>query len=738
MYWLWELSAKTNRTIEFVAGIKEGIAYSFKKMKKSFQFLLVFLFMLPSFPTYSQLKEKSNLSSSFKRDTSQIYSLIRKGSALSSQGQLKEAINLATKAMHLSERLNYKTGISSAMNLQGGAMCLLGNIDTAKIVLNQSLSLAKELNDSSLQSNVFLNLGTMFLLQGNNSSALDFYFKGLVIEERLIKPFNLHYFYTGIGLCFTNQKTYNKALEYLLKALKETKKINDEQSLGSVYNGLGWLYMQTKQNDSAVYALEQCLSVSEKVNSAYNMIISLGNLAELNVTLKNYDKAYDFCYRSYELSKEKGYKDQMIGCLITFGKIFLQQKKYDDAENYLTKGLILSREINTKELTKDVALLLASLYENKGNFKKAYEYYQVFSSTKDSILNKENSKLITEMNVKYTTEKKEKEIELLKKNEDIQKLELIKKKNELDRQRTVSISVFVGFLLLMIVAILTFSRYRLKKKANDQLQNAFNLIEEKNTVIEKSNLLITDSITYAKRIQDAILPAQEELAKIFNNDFFIFYQPAQIVSGDFYWCSTQGNKIIFVTADCTGHGVPGAFMSMIGNTLLNEIVNERKITCTKKIAELLDEKIIHSLHQHEGTDKYDGMDISICCIDKVMKEINFTGAHHAMYAYNDQLKKLKGDPYSIGGAQQQKSKIFTSQQIPYKEGLCLYFLTDGYCDQSGGESNKRFSTKQFEQLLEGIKHLSMHEQKERLERTMENWKGSTKQRDDMLVVGIRF
>jgi serine phosphatase RsbU (regulator of sigma subunit)/Flp pilus assembly protein TadD len=717
--------------------MKKNITYVAKKTKIIFQFLFVFVLLLFSFSACAQIKEGSNHSYSFSKDTSQIYSLIRKGRVIVFEGQHKEAMNLATKAKYLSERLNYKTGVSSAMNLQGRTFYQMGNFDSAKIVLNQSLLLAKEVNDSSLQSIIFMNLGNIFLLQGNSSTALDFYFKGLAIEERLIKPSSLHLFYTGIGLCFTNQKTYNKALEYLLKALKETKKVNDENSLGSVYNGLGWLYMQTKQNDSALYALEQCLKISEKTNQIYYIVISLGNLAELYATLKNYNEAYEYCDRGYKLGKEKGYKDQMVGSLITFGKISLQQKKYDDAEKYLTKGMTLSQEINTKELTKDVTLLLASLYEGKGNYKKAYEYYKIFSSTKDSILNKENSKLITEMNTKYTTEKKEKEIELLKKNEDIQNLELSKKRNELEKQRTVSISVFVGFLLLMIVAILTFSRYRLKKKANDQLQNAFNLIEEKNRVIEKSNLMITDSITYAKRIQDAILPAEEELAKIFSEDFFIIYQPSQIVSGDFYWCSQQGNKTIFVVADCTGHGVPGAFMSMIGNTLLNEIVNERKITDTQKIAELLDEKIIYALHQHEDSQQYDGMDISICCIDPSLKEISFTGGHHAMYLYSDRLQKIKGNSFSIGGAQHQHSKAFTAQKISYQKGQNIYFLTDGYCDQPGGNANKRYTSKQFESSLVSIQALAMDDQRRALEQALEKWKGTMKQRDDILVVGIK-
>jgi serine phosphatase RsbU (regulator of sigma subunit) len=276
----------------------------------------------------------------------------------------------------------------------------------------------------------------------------------------------------------------------------------------------------------------------------------------------------------------------------------------------------------------------------------------------------------------------------------------------------------------------------LKKKANEQLQAAYSLIEEKNSVIEKSSLMIIDSITYAKRIQDAVLPASKELSEILPGDFFIFYKPSDIVSGDFYWCASLDNKTIFAVADCTGHGVPGAFMSMIGNTLLNEIVNERKVTSTQEIARLLDLKIIEALHQHRGSDQYDGMDISICCIDNEKKEISFTGAHHAMYAYNGQLKKIKGDPYSIGGSRQQHSKNFTSKIIPYEIGLRLYLLTDGYCDQSGGIEKKRFTSKRFEKLLEEIQNLDMSGQQAKLETAFEEWKGPGKQRDDILIAGI--
>jgi serine phosphatase RsbU (regulator of sigma subunit) len=473
------------------------------------------------------------------------------------------------------------------------------------------------------------------------------------------------------------------------------------------------------------------------MKDTFAIALIMSNSALAYTQVKQYQTGYNLSMQSLEITKQKNYQDLSVYAFQNLGDIDLVYKRYESAEKNYMEALNISKKIKSKIRVKDMTLSMAKLYEEMANYKKATEYYKLFSDAKDSVFNEQNSKMMAEMNTKYTTEKKEQEIELLKKNEDIQHLELIRQKDELSTQRTVSISIFVGFLLLMIVAILFYSQYRLKKKANDLLQHAYDLIEEKNSVIEKNNLMITDSITYAKRIQDTILPSEDELTKLFNDDFFVVYKPSQIVSGDFYWCSLQENKIIIVVADCTGHGVPGAFMSMIGNTLLNEIVNERKITCTQKIAELLNEKITHSLHQHEGSQKYDGIDISICSIDKAKKEILYTGANHFMYTFNGTLQKIKGNSFSIGGAQLRDTKLFTAQQIPYEPGLSLYLLTDGYCDQSSEETKKRFSSKQFESMLIEMQDLDMKNQKEVLEQSFERWKGASKQRDDVLVVGIK-
>ncbi len=670
-------------------------------------------------------------------DTARINALAKKANDYALVGQLDEAIRFSRLVRSYSQKTGYAKGTAMSLTTEGRVFYRRAKYDSALFVLNNALTIAKELNDSSLQSLALLNIGNAYSYMGSHTSAIEYFFKGLRIEEKLKTKQYLQWYFNNIGVVFATQKNYPKGLEYFLKSKKIADQNGIIKSVDLLYNNIGWVYMLIDKKDSALFFLKRSLELSQQSKDKYALTLCLHNLGELYLKLKQYDKAYQYCSRSYEICKQQGYRDQMVANLLTLGNMQLELKQYDAAENYLLQGINLAKLIQAKIMIKDVSLQIATLYEKQNNYEKAYEYYEMFSNMKDTVLNQENSKLITEMNTKYMTEGKEKEIELMKKNEEIQALELSRKGDQLVQQRNISISIFIGFLLLMIAAILVYNQYILNKKTNYKLQKAYTLIAEKNALIEKSNAIITDSISYAKNLQDAILPNRKDLTKILSEDFFILHRPSHIVSGDFYWCTSLLNKTVIAVADCTGHGVPGAFMSMIGNALLNEIVNERKVTDTQKIAELLDKRIIHVLHQYEGSQQYDGMDISICCIDKIKKEITFTGARHAMYTFNGSMKKLKGDPYSIGGAQHQHLKKFTSHTVPYTEGLNLYFLTDGYCDQAGGTDNKRFTSGQFEKLLAQIQHIAMSDQKEKLEHEFETWKGATKQRDDVLVVGIK-
>jgi ligand-binding sensor domain-containing protein/serine phosphatase RsbU (regulator of sigma subunit) len=266
-------------------------------------------------------------------------------------------------------------------------------------------------------------------------------------------------------------------------------------------------------------------------------------------------------------------------------------------------------------------------------------------------------------------------------------------------------------------------------------------IEKQKEVIEQKNRKITDSINYAKHIQDSLLQSEEEIHKHLQ-ELFIYYQPKDIVSGDFYWFSHTQNKLVIAVADCTGHGVPGAFMSMIGNILLNEIVNDLGFIEPGKILDELHKGIYKSLQQHLTLEQaQDGMDISLCVIDKDKNTLSFAGAQNSLYVLkNGNLEIVKADIYSIGGRQHIKKgtvrNSFKTHIISLEKGMIFYMLSDGYTDQFGSSERRKFGSTPFKEMLLGMAGLTMAQQKNTIQERFENWKGDFAQTDDVLILGF--
>ena len=306
--------------------------------------------------------------------------------------------------------------------------------------------------------------------------------------------------------------------------------------------------------------------------------------------------------------------------------------------------------------------------------------------------------------------------------------------SEVKQQKIIIWAVVGGLALVFLFSIFLGNRYRITQKQKK-------IIEEKNKIVEEKNKDITDSINYAKRIQEAILPAKEIKYKLFPNAFVLF-QPRDIVSGDFYWFTEKNGKRIISAVDCTGHGVPGAFMSMIGNAFLNEIVNQRGITQPSEILSELRHSIIHSLKQSdkEGGAK-DGMDIALLSFDDENNTVEFSGAHNPLlrckmadgkWQMEEYLADKRPIGYYLG-----KGLPFTNQKISLQKGDTLYIFTDGYADQFGGPKGKKFKYKQFQEVLLSIQNEPMIKQEEILLKKFSEWKGSLEQIDDVLVIGIK-
>ena len=320
--------------------------------------------------------------------------------------------------------------------------------------------------------------------------------------------------------------------------------------------------------------------------------------------------------------------------------------------------------------------------------------------------------------------------ELLKAAEkelDAAKLYIVEQDEKLSAQKSFNILLILGLLILAAFAFILFKRNKEKKTAN--------------ALLAAKNKKITDSINYAERIQRSILLSDAKIKGIFPSSF-IYHKPLAIVSGDFYWFSEIKGKKIVAAIDCTGHGVPGAFMSLIANTLLNQIVNEKGITSTSQILTELNLGIQEALHQESNDGlSQDGMDMSICAYDQNLKQLTFSGAMNFGYlVQNNELTELEADIIGIGGMMRperlEKFK-FQEQTLSLSTGDMVYLFSDGYMDQFGGSENKKFNLTQFKELLKKVSSMSVEDQKSEIDKAFVKWKGATPQIDDVLVIGVK-
>jgi sigma-B regulation protein RsbU (phosphoserine phosphatase) len=289
-----------------------------------------------------------------------------------------------------------------------------------------------------------------------------------------------------------------------------------------------------------------------------------------------------------------------------------------------------------------------------------------------------------------------------------------------------------------------------KKKVDEKVKKLWNQstaihkekerINELKLVVEHKHQEVIDSVNYAKRIQEAILPDLKEVNASLPQSFILF-KPKDIVAGDFYWFGKPegSNEAIIASVDCTGHGVPGAFMSMIGNTLLNQVVFERKITEPNQVLTALNEEVNRALKQTQAdSESRDGMDIAICSFDLDKPEMHYSGAMRPLYFIrNGELAETKASKFPIGGQSYNVEKVYVNHVIPLQKGDTIYISTDGYADQFSPD-DKKLMTRKFKEILLSIQDKTMEEQKQFLNEYIENWKGSMEQTDDILVIGIRI
>jgi len=710
-------------------------------MMRYFFFLFIFLSsFLFSFSQQNTIDSLNQLLKNARHDTTKLRLLVE----LSEECELPDIIKYAQSAIDLSNVILKETENPSvqkkvkkqkaqALNNIGFSYNNQGDIHSALEYYLKGLRMQEEIGDKSGSALSLNNIGAIYYSQGEISKALEYYHKSLKISEEIKDKQGISISLNSIGNNYRNQGDSPKALECYLKSLKIREELKDKPGIAILLNNIGTIYNNQGDIQKALEYYQKSLKIDEEINDKQGLAYTLKNIGNGYNKQNDIPKALDYYQKSLKISEEIEDMEGVTISLNNIGSMYLKQKNYSLALEYGNRSMSMAKELGFPVRVRNAAELLYKIYHQENKWQDALAMHELFVQMRDSIFNQETQKSTFKQQAKYEYEKKQAVSEA-----EHQK-ELAVAEEEKKRQQIITYSIGFGLLMVVLFSIFIFNRLRITRKQK-------HIIEDQKIIVDQKNKHITYSINYAKRIQEAILPSEEEFKKCFP-EYFLFFQPRDIVSGDFYWLSSQNarlndtvgqGKTILAIADCTGHGVPGAFMSMIGNTLLNEIVNEKKVFQPSEILNQLNSGIVHALHQESRTQD-DGMDISICLFDKERNKIVFAGANHSMYVMREnKMEEIKGDIYSIGSMFGKKDIGFTQVEIPYSKNMNLYFTTDGFPDQIGGEKGKKFLVRKFQELLVSVSSLEINEQEKTIRKAFEDWKGNYSQLDDVLTAGIKL
>jgi len=585
---------------------------------------------------------------------------------------------------------------------------------------------SKEEKRSFLRSraNALNNMGLIFMNQGDISKALDYYYQCLTImEENSDKPGTVLCL-NNIGGIYRNQADNIQALDYYFRALKLAREIGDKDGTAFSLGNIGVIYLNQKRYDQALSSYLKSLAIRESIDDKEGTAMSLGNIGLIYENKKENKKALDYYLRSLEKLRELDDKDGISYTLSNIGNIYMRENDLEKAYKFAKESFDLAKEIDFPEDIRDAANVLQNIYRKQSKWKEALEMQDLYVSMKDSISNEETQKAATKKQLRYQYEKDKLALEKEQEKKDVIRRE------EKRQQRLVTLSVTGVLFLALVFSLFLYNRFRVTNKQKQ-------IIVEQKHIVEEKQKEIIDSIHYAKRIQGTLL-AQKELLNSNLPDYFILFKPKDIVSGDFYWATEKDNRFYLAICDSTGHGVPGAFMSLLNVSFLNEAVNEKNIILPNEILDYVRSRLIGAVSQDGGQD---GMDGILICIEDLKNDretkITYAAAYNApVLIKNKELVLPEADKMPVGKGERKHS--FTLQTLEINKGDIIYLFTDGYADQFGGPKGKKFKYKQLHETLLSVSALSMNEQQEKIDLAFEDWKGDIEQIDDVCIAGIRL
>lgn len=593
-----------------------------------------------------------------------------------------------------------------------------------------AIDICKEAESISLKANYLYGiaesyawLGYLVQFQGDIPLALDYYDKSLKIQEQIGDLAGQATSLNNLAYIYTNQEDYKRSIQFHEKALIIREKLNDKAGQAQSFNNIGLAYHEQHQFDKALPYFNQSLSLFEGLDNKKGMAYAYNNLGTVYHYQNKLDTALIYYKKFYELSNEINDRQAEAYALHNIGKVLLAEGKIKGkhgALEYAERCMKLSEELGFPKNISEAAELKSNIYKDLGEGLKALEMYKLFEIMKDSTNNEATQRAAIRQQTKYEFDRQK------TLNDAAYEKALVIENETKAKQKIIIYAVASGLGLVAIFLFFVMNRLKITNKQKRVIEEAHHQLEEKNKEI-------TDSIQYAKRIQNAILPPLK-VVKEFLADSFIIYKPKDIVAGDFYWLEHVKGKILFAAADCTGHGVPGAMVSVVCNNGLNRSVREYGLTSPGEILDKTRELIVEEFEKSED-DVKDGMDIALCCIEGDV--LKYAGANNPLWIIRGgEVLETKANKQPIGKFE--NPQAYTTHSFNLQKGDTIYVFSDGFVDQFGGEKGKKFKAANLKKILLSIQDKPMEEQREILNKTFEKWKGELDQLDDVCLIGVRI
>jgi serine phosphatase RsbU (regulator of sigma subunit) len=521
-------------------------------------------------------------------------------------------------------------------------------------------------------------------------------------------------------------------LEYTQRCIQAAETSKQPKLLYIAYSNLGIYYLEIpdlKKADSVYYKLLDFLPAL----SAKGKISFYNNYAETKRLMKEYAKAKEYIDSCYKLSVIEKDTFWLGIALVNKGNLSIANKNNTQAIKECSLALQYAKKFKSLVWQKNSCECLFEAFEKNNDHKNALTYYKNARILSDSVLNEKNKNEATQKDFqyKYAIKTAADSIKQIESNK-VKDAQIKAQQSQLNEEKIVRISLLIVAVLVLVFAAFTYNRFKSSQKQRAIIEEQKRITDIQKNLLEEKQKEIIDSINYAKRIQQTLL-AHDVFLQENIPDLFTLFIPKDIVSGDYYWAIKKNSKFYLAVCDSTGHGVPGAFMSLLNIGFLSEAISERGIEKPNEIFDFVRQRLIENISKEGQRDGFDGI---LICIDKLTNEMTYAAANNApVIIHQNQLLTLPSNRMPVGIGE--KKDHFDLFSVEMKKGDCLYLYTDGYADQFGGEKGKKFKYKQLNELLISINHLSLPEQKKLLEEAYKAWKGALEQVDDICIIGIR-